>query len=383
MRARAAAVLGFASLALGAGVGACVDLFHSTSDVLTACELDPSLAGCTPEAAAAPTSDAVDVCASSPLAARQQADRACAWLGACETPMGGNAFGPCTVQARMAYDCAANPAHRAAGSALAFWTCMLGATTCAAVGACVFPAGPETCEGGGASSSCGARASATASNRSVVVTCDADGGVALGENCAMGGQTCSASAAGEATCVGPAGFACDASECAGTTIHWCPGPGASMDLGIDCADNGGGRCDTFPTRSDPQWAACTTGSAADASIACAPSAAATCDGGVATSCPSGVAETVDCATILGSAGACTTGALSPPFDWTSACAVSPPACSADACDDAGVVLTGCARGAAFLLNCAEAGLGPCGLVALDADAGSTTAAACSPSPGQP
>jgi hypothetical protein len=100
---------------------------------------------------------------------------------------------------------------------------------------------------------------------------------------------------------------------------------------------------------------------------------------VATSCLSGVVETLDCATLLGSPNACAAGALSPRFDWTSACAVSPAACAADACDDAGVVLTSCARGAALVVDCAEAGLGPCQLATeADGDGGSETRAACTP-----
>jgi len=377
MRPRgAAAVASLAAVplvvgALGLALGACLDLFHSTGDVLTACQLDPSRAGCTPEAGGPQALDSVAVCAATSLEARQQADRACAWLGACEAPMGRNAFGPCTLQARMAYDCASNPNHRVAGGALTFWRCMLAALTCTDVAHCVFPAGPEMCPGSGAVLGCG-----TGGNGDVVVACD--GGSARGENCAMAGQTCALGGNGGVGCTGAAGFACDASECSGKLLHWCPGASpVSVDVGIDCADNGAQECSVFPSPTRP-WAACVAGPA-DASASCAPSATAGCSGGVAAMCTSGVAESLDCATLLGTANACVPGPLSPPFDWTAPCALSPPACTADACDDAGTTLLGCTRGAVVAVSCAEAGLGPCEGVSVpgDADAGGALPA-CTP-----
>jgi len=362
MRPRgAAAIASIAWVPLGVGalavaLGACLDLFHSTSDVLTACQLDPSLAGCSREAGGLQAPDSVDVCAATSLEARQQADRACAWLGACEAPMGRNAFGPCTLQARMAYDCASNPNHRVAGSALAFWRCMLGATTCEGVAQCVFPGGPETCPASGEFLACG-----RGSNADVLVACEGGAGAARGENCAMAGQTCALGGNVGAACTGAAGFACDASACASSRfLHWCPGASpTAVDVGIDCADNGAQQCSVFPSPSSPQWAACVAAPTGDASARCDASAAAVCNSGVAAMCTSGIAESLDCATLLGTATACTAGPLSPPFDWTTPCALSSPACAVDACDDAGTTLVGCARGAQVPVNCAEAGLGPC------------------------
>ncbi len=388
MRARdAVALSSIASLGLvfGAGVGACFDLFHSTGEVLTACQVDPATPGCTPDAAPAAIASAVDVCASTSTEARQQADRACAWLGACEMPMGRNAFGPCTMQARLAYDCASNPNHRVQGTALALWRCMLDAGTCAQVEQCVFPAGPQTCLGASAFRACGTARTETASNLDVVVDCAADADTPRGENCAMWGQTCGLGGSAGAGCVGdPAGFDCDASGCVeGTSaLHWCSPASPSVDVGIDCADNGAQRCGFFPSQN-PQWAACVAGSPADGAVTCTPNAAAECDdAGVATSCPSGVVETLDCATLLGTANACAPGPLAPQFDWTSACAVTPSACSVDSCDDGGATLTGCARGAALSVTCGDQGLGACRIVTVvaEADSGTEMHAACTPPP---
>jgi hypothetical protein len=105
-----------------------------------------------------------------------------------------------------------------------------------------------------------------------------------------------------------------------------------------------------------------------------PDASAACTGGVAYSCPSGVLEQIDCTALLKTDG-CTSMPLSSPFDWTSACMVSPPTCTADSCLDASTLLA-CERGTTFSVDCAEAGLGPCRMVATDV--GSAMHAACSP-----
>ena len=197
----------------------------------------------------------------------------------------------------------------------------------------------------------------------------------------MAGQTCAVGGSAGAGCTGTAGFACDASACVSRRfLHWCPGASpVATDVGIDCADNGAQQCSVFPSSVDRQWAACVAGPDGDASARCDPSAAAVCNGGVAAMCTSGVPESLDCATLLGAPNACTAGPLSPPFDWTAACALSPPACAADACDDAGTTLVGCARGAAVPVNCAEAGLRPCEEIAAagEPDAGGALPA-CTP-----
>src|SRR5580698_2113186 len=115
------------------GAYACVDLFHSTSDVLDKCQLD---------AAACP----LDFCApASSQTAESSAEHACAWLGACESPIGGNAFGPCMVQARLAFDCKLNPNHPVKGQVHALWECLARVKTCSDVRECIVPGTPATC----------------------------------------------------------------------------------------------------------------------------------------------------------------------------------------------------------------------------------------------
>lgn len=379
MKRAGAAWLAIASACVGVTTGACLDLFHSTADVLTACELDAAATGCrTASATDARAADAggVEFCAWTPTEARQHAEHACAWLGACETPMGQNAFGSCMIQATLAYDCAANPNHRVKGATHDLWACLSSAQSCGDVDACVFPAGPLACQTPGEYTGCGAPGGAAAA-RAVRIEC-ADGGVrpypgAHGENCALWGQTC-ASTGTAASCTGSDGLACAQSGCDGTPmahLHWCVDGG---DMGMDCSGAGGQRCDGFPSRSSPQWIACVAESDALSSGPCAPDATATCNNGLATSCPSGVPERLDCRAVLGTASACVPGPLAPPFDWTSPCQVTPPRCTADTCS--GTVLSGCARGATVSLDCATQGLGHCRMVLTDM--GTQQHAACAP-----
>jgi hypothetical protein len=370
MRARtgiALATLTGLALSAGGALVACFDLLHSTADVLTACELDAAYPGCT-----VATKVETDFCAWTPDEARQHALHACTWLGACETPMGNNAFGPCYFRALLAYDCAANPNHRSRQSAHALWDCLQQVKSCGDVDACIFRgAAPAACGTQGAYTAC------QESNRDVRFLC-VDGGTepyprSRGENCALWGQTCAPSA-GEGVCAGEATGESCARECAGKSLHWCVagadgGPG--IDHGIDCASNGAMDCNGFPSPDAAQWLACQAESDA---AACAPDASATCENGRAIMCPSGVLETLDCTALLGSSGACSAGGLSPPFDWTSPCSLPASGCVSDSCD--GGTLTSCERGAAFQVDCTGQGLGGCRL--LTADPGSAPRAACAP-----
>jgi hypothetical protein len=159
-------------------------------------------------------------------------------------------------------------------------------------------------------------------------------------------------------------------------LHVCDGAG--RDIGIDCASNGAEACVGLPTgQPTASWVACLPESDAGA---CTPDASAQCSHGIATSCPAGILETINCQTLLLDVNACNSGALSPPFDWTSPCAVTTgdggsddaSSCSADSCD--GSALSSCYRGASFALDCAEAGLGTCQMKATDQ--GSVLNAAC-------
>src|SRR5258708_5806827 len=141
MRARAAAVLSIGALASGAATAACFDLLHSTSDILSACQIDAATPGCA-TAGAADAGPAGDVCARTRDEAQTTAQHACAWLGACESPMGKNAFGSCMFQALLAFDCDANPNHRVKGKARGLWACLSRVQSCEGVAACISPDAP-------------------------------------------------------------------------------------------------------------------------------------------------------------------------------------------------------------------------------------------------
>jgi hypothetical protein len=365
MRLPLAVVFCLASVASGATLVACFDLFHSTSGIVTACQLD---------AQACPTSDAgsTNFCSWSPQEARGYAEHACAWLGACESPMGRNAFGSCMFEALLAYDCTANPAHLVKGASHAQWDCLWQVQACADVDRCVYPGGVPSCGQTGDYTSCGNVEGGAAANRDVRVECT-DGGRASGEDCALWGQTCAATGSlGQcAGSAGEAGIQCLTEACDGTRLHSCDGG----DVGIDCADNGAQSCGGFPDPAAAQWVACIpdvdAGDGGDAG--CVPNASAQCSNGYATSCPAGLTEGINCEEILQVPGAsCTSGPLSPQFDWTSPCRVSPAVCTADSCVD--TTITGCARGAPFTVDCSSLNLGACQMVTTDT--GSQTHAAC-------
>jgi hypothetical protein len=359
------------ALASGTALVACFDLLHSTADVLTACEIDASRPGCTA------TVVETNFCAWSHDEASRHALHACAWLGACESPMGGNAFGACYFRALLAYDCTANPNHKAKGAAHRLWDCLQQVKTCGDVDTCIFgEAAPSVCGKGGVYTGC------AMGNPDVRVFCT-DGGVppfarAVGaENCALWGQTCAPTSGGTACAGEPTGRACTGQptrECDGTSLHWCvegDDGGVSVDRGIACASNGAMDCGGYPSKDSPLWIACKPESDG---AACEPDASAACNDGGAIMCPSGVTEALDCAALLGSPGACTAGALAPPFDWTSPCSLTPSACAGDSCD--GDRLTSCERGATFSMSCASEGLGVCRLITADLE--STPRAACGP-----
>jgi hypothetical protein len=363
------ATLAALAVAAGSVLVACFDLLHSTADVLTACEIDAGHPGCV--AAKVET----DFCAWTEGQAAQRAAYACTWLGACESPMGNNAFGACYFRALMAYDCAANPDHRPQQKSRELWDCLQQVRSCADVDACMFPDESTACRDTGVFTAC------STSDPTDRVFCSNRVVPAGRENCALWGQTCSPTAGGS-TCSGdPTGRSCPGSpQCGanGTTLHWCVpdadgGPG--IDRGIECASNGAGACGGFPS-PDPgstRWLACRPGT--DAGTPCTPDPSATCDHGRATMCPAGVQESLDCHALLGEDDACSTGALSPPFDWTSPCALSMP-CGEDSCD--GSSLLSCERGARFEIDCRQQGLGDCRLVTVDPSG--PARAACKPPP---
>jgi hypothetical protein len=396
MRGPVAVALAVLSMTLGAGLVACFDLFHSTGDVLTACQVDAQTPGCRADAGAvdAEIDAATDFCTWPESEARANAQSACAWLGACETPLGRNAFGACMFAALLAYDCHANPDHPVKGKAHAIWDCLWQARTCGAVDTCVFPQGRPRC-GGGPFVAC-ATQDGGPPNADVRVECPADGGTPTGENCALWGQTCGGDLS-EGVCAGSAGApaigcALEGGSCMDTALHWCA---SGYDVGIDCADNGARGCKGFSTATDAEPAAWVACQPQGEGATCQPDASARCDNGVAVSCPAGTVETLDCAALLlQNAQGCTPGMLTPPFDWTSPCQVVGEDAGeggtvgdggdmgdASPCTDScmgGTMLNGCYRGASFSLDCMQVGLGPCQIV--QTDVGRAFNAACTPRP---
>jgi hypothetical protein len=379
MRVAVACGLAALSTVLGATVVACADLFHSTSDILTACELDAQAPGCVTHGADAGTP--TDFCGWSSSQARTNAEHACAWLSACESPLGRNAYGSCMFEALLAYDCAEiNPSHPVRGASHVAWDCLWQTQTCADVEGCVFPTGKESCKQPGGTTCGSVPGDASPTDLDTRIECAASG--ANGESCALWGQTCLETDAG-AYCRGssvPAKPTCY--ECDDTVLHECS-PDAG-DFGIDCADNGAQRCGPFPV-ADAGWLACVPSSDA---APCAATKTVTCDEGVAKSCPAALPETIDCAELLQSASACNPGPLpSTDFDWTSPCFVSPQGHDAGAdYDDAGLCVPSCSgshivdcyRNAPFELDCETVGLGACSVVTTDL--GTQQHPACSPPP---
>lgn len=377
MRPRRWAAAAWTALAVGC-VPACVDLFHSTSDIRTACQIDASACA---QPAGTPGDDASTLCAP-PDAALAIARHACAWLGACASPMGFNAFGSCMVQATMAFDCAANPNHLAIGRVRDLWACLAQASSCPQVSECLFPQGVPPCSAAGTTACGGSPLDGAASTSTIRIECGSaageDGGAPSAEpsgeeNCQLWGSIC-VSDGGSASCGNAAGLVCGTGEIVDictppSQVSWC-GPnseGALQAAWIDCAGNGAGRCNGFPSGGEAQWVSCVPSSDAGQAGACAPSLSVTCENGVARSCPTGESETVDCAAILGDPGnasACNAALrLDPPFDWTTPCGFLPSQCDADTCD--GSILTSCARGASFSVDCRQENLGDCQMTYTD------------------
>lgn len=330
---------------------ACVDLFHSTSDVKSLCEMDASDPRCLDGGDAAPQ----DLCAPDAGAAQTRAMKACAMLSACAHPAGHNKTGECMVDAILAYDCAANPNRKPIGKTKAFWLCMQNAQTCADVVKCVYPQSTVQCGNGGfiGCSQAIDPDSGTRVDPDTRVDCYAAANPAPGENCASHGQTCDSlspdASNNDARCLGPKGRVCTGTGgCVGTQLSVCDDAG--FDNGYDCADFGAGSCYTLGAST-----ACKpTGTGT-----CASTNDVTCTAGnvVAQGCVTGIPETVDCTAISGK-GTCV------PIDGgglgttpASACHLDT-GCADDTCDDAGA-LVACVRGRSVVIDCTKLGLKTC------------------------
>jgi hypothetical protein len=354
-------------LALAAsGVGllalvACVDLFHSTSDILDACQLDAATDGCPspPDAEAdGGITDAQDdtfdgnFCSFSSAQARASAEAACAWLGACETPLGQNRYATCLEHAILAYDCNANPNMPVRGSALGFWTCMLSARDCGSVHTCAWGTVQPTCPAtdSGPNTVCNENLATHA-----VLTqrgqCPNNGTTPQphAENCAAWGQTCSTSmTTGVAECAGDVngfgGSDCTNPTCNGTLLFMCDDAGDN--LGVDCKNYGGAECLT--AAGSPTCASSSTTPCPDA----APVTGVDCElhTQIAVGCPDGLhQQQIDCAALTEDGGVCSpTGA--PGWDISRACFNSGASCPNDTCSESGLIES-CDRGVSYKYQC--------------------------------
>jgi len=335
VRARYVVFVAISTLALAAAVAACADIFHSTDDIMNACEMDAGDACAVADAQPSTDADAadapdtaIDICAASSKDALARAQTACKWLGACETPMGSNRFAECMVNALTAYDCTIAPNRLFQGDARAFWLCMASADSCAKVDACVFPKGRSKCGTTGLTFS--ACDESTVGTRDYCVDASAST-ITLGEPCSASGHQCV-----NGFCLADAGGACSPG-CSGSLLSACDDAG--INIGIDCKAFGAQACVTNGALN-----ACKAARGGS----CAPDTAVTCDGGVAIGCPSGVQESVNCTLLTQQADHCNAAAIGQPWNVARAC-FSAGRCIADSCS--GATLTSCIGGVTYTTTC--------------------------------
>lgn len=272
----------------------------------------------------------------------------CAWLAACESPLGNNQAGVCLTNAILAYDRTTNPNRTPKGAAKTYWQCIFDAAvqqSCAAMQACVFPGTAVGCAG----SFVGCSALGVPTR----IDCrSTTAGAAPAENCVASGQTCVAKTGNfGALCTGSQGQSCAATGCTGTSVSICSDAG--VDLGQDCALVGAGSCVPMFDAG-----AC----APESSGACSPTQWVTCDAGVAQGCAAGVPERVDCKAL---AGGCAEGIYDTHLPPSAACVKLAPDCTFDKCSGSSVAA--CVRGKSIVLDCASLGLKPCANVTTTPD----------------
>jgi hypothetical protein len=356
-------VVTLTSLGLVALGVACVDLVHST-DFETLCTRSPDDPLCGAVDGAVPKADVVvdaadaarphlDFCAWTSAEAQTQAIRACAWLGACERPLGESLFGECVIRAQLAFDCAANPSLRPRLASDDFWTCLATVQSCGDVDRCVFPKGAQTCRevATGSTFACG-----TMGNEGVRLECAGPAGRAHGiEPCAMVNRGCALldrDAGTGGRCLGVQGFDCstDLGTCKGTSALDCKPSGTLfVDQGIDCAGLGAGKC----VQGD---AGASCAPLATAAAACTKDGRPSCDGKSATMCVGGQEVRIDCTQL----GLLCDAADASTVDPSAACMTT----GTGSCTDSDVCptpnkLRSCGRGAAYEVDCASVGLGKC------------------------
>jgi hypothetical protein len=338
-----------ASFAAVAAPAACVDLFHSTDFAVALADAAPVDAGA--DAAS------VDPCAPSAAEALATAERSCALLAACESPMGDNAIGRCLPAAIVAYDCGVSTLRPVGGEAQAHWSCLAHATSCGDVRACLGEPGP--CTGPPPFTSC--------SGEATRADCEPLGSAPPVERCGASGRVCTKNGGSEAYCTGSDGLGCrGGSRCEGKQLHACGAVGAialpdggkgTLDEGFDCSGYGASEC-----VQNALGASCKPSRGG----ACPPTGDVRCEGDVAIGCPSGIEERVECKALTGSATSertCSSTTGGRTWDVSRACGIASTeggaGCARDTCS--GEKLAACVRGVTITIDCATLGanLGRC------------------------
>ena len=234
-----------------------------------------------------------------PDEAQQHALHACTWLGACETPMGNNAFGPCYFRALLAYDCAANPNHRArAGGSRPLGLPPAGEELRRRRRVHLLATRRPVCGDPGVYTACCPSARRMCASSAPTAAPTRFRG--RGARTARSGARRAPASAGGGVCAGQAAGVSCSRECAGTP---CTGasPATTADRGSTGASTApatgpGNAADSPPPTRRSGWRASPTATRRPARRT--PPRPATTAAPVM--CPSGVLETLDCAALLGS-----------------------------------------------------------------------------------
>jgi hypothetical protein len=346
-------VVGLGLAGIFAGV-ACVDLFHSTD--FPACDPNSSPNGCSDDGP--PGTDGtqgIDFCAWDSATARAQAERACAWLGACAGPLDASRFGECVLRAQFAFDCAANPSYRPAGASKVFWQELAKAKDCKEVVTAAYGSSqPLACN-------LDVAGTYTGCTNGRAVECTGAPTPTAVNPCILTGHTCPKGAVATITssCTGwtdTQNCQGDSLRCTGTRVVDCTT--TNFDDGIDCAlfNEGQSACDPAATACMPLGGDACTGSTLE------------CSGDIVTLCVAGHSATLDCAAF----GLTCKAAGAKPYDLLSACVAKTGTtpCVSDSCS--GNTLKSCAHGVTVSVDCRTEGLGACHM-ASDGKAGACRA----------
>lgn len=335
------------------GAGACVDLFHAT-DFATLCELDASACtspdSSTADAGGPDAAANIDFCSLSSPRAREIADHACGWLGACLGTIGtfGDKEGPfaaCMMQALAAYDCAYNPTLRPRGESATLWQCLSKVSSCGELNRCVFGSvDAPRCQrtSGGTFTAC------NADPGSVLVECGTDERPFGMTVCALSGRSCTKVDSSKGVCAGKQGANCTGSpRCEGTFAIACAttNGGIPADEGTNCDLVGDGRC-----VADSNGIACAPDK--ESADTCSATSKVVCNHKQAESCVDGRRVRFRCETLNMD---CDVAAANP----ADACRVTSQPCNdtVDSCQNG--KLHSCSRGKAFDLDCESVNLGSC------------------------